>query len=1812
MSTRRMHGVTVILAAWLAVFLCAGEALTYKPCSTPPVVSLGAGRPNLLLTVDFSGYQALPAFLKTDATINDTWIGNSDHYYVPDTNATYDSYVLDARDAVNVAANYETTANRPHSHTFYNPRETYYGIFKTDQYYMYDTTGHYFKLATTPPVTSFKITNSSDGGTNTGTTADGRIITNYYINFTTASAHGFAIGDLVVFSNMPSHTSLNGNAYEVTAVSGDTFTVRTMVTTKKTATGHPIVQSPASIPSDPVGTSPCVWNKTSDAPKGTPPFPDSAYGTVAKRVNTGMKFTTAISGNILNFMTMSRNDVTMKVLIGGREESPQSGDNYYIKGLGSRYFADFAGTPVAGRPDLTDLKAGFYVRPATLDGGATGAYYPDNYSTGSVLGKTSFLTVFGQYTGALDSGSLISMGEACEGWKFTAPFNATVKMTLNYGPTWPVENGARIVVYSDAAWTTQAVPPAQSVTGSVSLSLNVSAGTTYYVRVTTKDGTVWVPPAGTSYPYTLYSTVDLEPDTSAPGGGTARNRNGVVATAIGAIPFADVRIAIPKATWPSVRYGSTQCGQVTGALATCPRGIVQDTFSMVRWGFMFFNSWVTGDKKEFKGKLVVGCENRDLQLLLRGMQGISKKADGTTTWTGATFPYTDATFIDGWKYNFCYGTQPMGYAIRQSQAYFKMQTTSLGADNSLFTSNPCPSGTVLDPYKDTGCKFVGCRKSFLIMVASGTERSPDPSTEVSQLHNVDLRGEDSAVQDAKIYTIYTYGTDCQGANAMKTIAAFGGFTTQVSADKPYTWNSTPNDSKEECWPRNTSSIAGQCSCSKTGNANCNPDGTYDDGCKSWSTSPYYDRFNLGIEQFKGLPDNYYEASQGSLLADSLTKVLHDIVTVNASASAVATVSQEIKAEDIIVRGAFRAKDPDVDRNLWFGHLEAFWPDTTNNNTYDFEYSCNKGLLCYEMPGPPVVGATGAPCPSARSAYCWDAASFLNDPSAATGLNRRIFTGWDADNDGRIGSVYPTAAESLDFEIGATSGSTWSDWRDRLKLTTTDNDFYGTTGVVDQPDVQAFIDHLKGKEDTHYRSRADVDGTIWRMGDIVYSTPVVQGIPSLGAVSPRECTDCATSEYYDYRNKLIARRDAVMGSDPSTNRISPVPTGIEDCVKQMVYVGGNDGMVHAVVLGVWDWGTQAWHFKKDPLHPYAKYVGEELWSYIPSNLLSELKALASRTYGGTSCSHRAMVDLSESVWHVRIKADCQLPGINAAQTVSYGSGGKCWRTVLLGGQRGGGDLYFAIDVTNPDEPRLLWEYSAIKNHITYSSGKYYRYLWDGNSDNYKAMYDSLKVLPLSWSRPQAGRVALPSGSRLYTDNPLSTGNLPLSYFSEPNPRHVAFIGGGFRVFESSWQPVSTGPTYDLRPLQKPNLLAIDMETGQNLFRYVWPYLLAQTEAVTDWPTIYGGPDSKFGSPGGPLPYAMSDPLLLDLWDAAGEKIGDDGFADHLYMGDLTGYFYGIKFFFDQSHGQSTNGLLVNLRKTMPGQLREERCPTAGTSNDCADEWSHFFGKRQPITSQPVASIDQVYRDQVHVIFGTGKYDNTDSGSFETPNSQPDTTDPVRMSIYNLQETVDVKGDLGSKTKTYMYESVPGSSFNIAVNRISNCETFNNQFCRWRNSDNSADPCQSASPPCWSCIFDLKNPLQMSDPLAPPSGERVVNKALIAGGLLFITTYAPPSDLCSTNSNGYLYIFDYMCTNPNSIDFAKLLPNNTPTATFTYTPSGGTEPTPYGVQVSLGSGLPSQPVLDSSGSNVITQMSDASLLKIPVDIGNFVKGKAWLER
>ena len=104
----------------------------------------------------------------------------------------------------------------------------------------------------------------------------------------------------------------------------------------------------------------------------------------------------------------------------------------------------------------------------------------------------------------------------------------------------------------------------------------------------------------------------------------------------------------------------------------------------------------------------------------------------------------------------------------------------------------------------------------------------------------------------------------------------------------------------------------------------------------------------------------------------------------------------------------------------------------------------------------------------------------------------------------------------------------------------------------------------------------------------------------------------------------------------------------------VYVGSNDGMLHAIDAS----------------------SGQERWAFVPTAVLPELYRLADKKY---SDNHNYFVN-----GEIIINDVC----IDNCSTAS-----ATWKTLLVAGLNGGGKGYFALDITNPGLPVLMWEYGA---------------------------------------------------------------------------------------------------------------------------------------------------------------------------------------------------------------------------------------------------------------------------------------------------------------------------------------------------------------------------------------------------------------------------------------------------------------------------------------------------------------------------------------
>lgn len=108
-------------------------------------------------------------------------------------------------------------------------------------------------------------------------------------------------------------------------------------------------------------------------------------------------------------------------------------------------------------------------------------------------------------------------------------------------------------------------------------------------------------------------------------------------------------------------------------------------------------------------------------------------------------------------------------------------------------------------------------------------------------------------------------------------------------------------------------------------------------------------------------------------------------------------------------------------------------------------------------------------------------------------------------------------------------------------------------------------------------------------------------------------------------------------------------------ESIVMVGSNNGMMHA----------------------FAAETGadllEERFAYIPASVHRNLHLLADPDY-----THRFFVDGTAVVGDARIGS---------------GDGAQAWRTVALGTLGAGGRGLFALDITDPDDPIVMWEFTS---------------------------------------------------------------------------------------------------------------------------------------------------------------------------------------------------------------------------------------------------------------------------------------------------------------------------------------------------------------------------------------------------------------------------------------------------------------------------------------------------------------------------------------
>jgi len=445
-----------------------------------------------------------------------------------------------------------------------------------------------------------------------------------------------------------------------------------------------------------------------------------------------------------------------------------------------------------------------------------------------------------------------------------------------------------------------------------------------------------------------------------------------------------------------------------------------------------------------------------------------------------------------------------------------------------------------------------------------------------------------------------------------------------------------------------------------------------------------------VDPQDGQPDGFFYAESGGGIEDALAKVFDAVIKGSASGTSVSVLATSGEGQGNLVQAYYRPRQTIDSKNIyWTGYLQSLWVDEKGfiredtNANHSLDTSSDKVVRYFvdtdgvtkvmrfdvssDHPFPDVLNDTPVIKGMEEIAVVWEAGSRL---AARPADSRKIYTFVDLDKDQTV-----DASERTVFD-----GASASAIQPFLGLQNDADHIY--LGATEAERAQNLIAYIRGKDPTlDASSFIDSDGKLalrnrviygqtWKLGDIIHSTPVAVSTPvdNYGAIYGDQTYQAF---YNQYKNR-----------------------------ETTVYVGANDGMLHAFTS--WRYDSTTKNYTKPSVAPSSEEIGDELWAYIPQNLLPHLKWLARPDY-----THVYYMDLQPKVFDARIFPE--------DATHPHG-----WGTVLIAGMNtGGGDIfatgafdgstsetryfrpsYVAIDVTDPRNPRLLWEKAfAGVNHTT---------------------------------------------------------------------------------------------------------------------------------------------------------------------------------------------------------------------------------------------------------------------------------------------------------------------------------------------------------------------------------------------------------------------------------------------------------------------------------------------------------------------------------
>jgi type IV pilus assembly protein PilY1 len=522
------------------------------------------------------------------------------------------------------------------------------------------------------------------------------------------------------------------------------------------------------------------------------------------------------------------------------------------------------------------------------------------------------------------------------------------------------------------------------------------------------------------------------------------------------------------------------------------------------------------------------------------------------------------------------------------------------------------------------------------------------------------------LQNLTIYTFFAFGT---GANLLKDAAKVGGFIDKNG-------NGLPDNASE------------------------------------------YDQVNniTGALGADGVPDNYFEAVDAFQLESSLIATISAILHDSSSGTAVSVLSSSSTGDGSMYQSYFYTSSFNgVNQVTWTGYTNGLFLDQYGNIREDTDGDhrlvyTNDYIIQTRFDNVPTsptynqtlvdryIDANGdGTADSANAASTlslnqltgiWEAGRQL---ALTLSANRNLITWVDTNHNGIV-----DASEQMQFSLA--NAGTLGPYLRAGAAPYTQNAIINFIRGCD-PVLEAATCPAAEQNALRYRY-LPVSGSnhIWKYGDPISSSPTVVAAPG---------------ERFDLRY-----------GDPSYNDfLAAYATR-----REVVYVGANDGMLHAFNGGFYNRGDDptttsvehGWFTNHSTPANRGVNLGDELWGFVPYQLLPQLQFLANPSY-----THVYYVDLKPKVTDVRIFCDSgtnlsgnpSTPPPTCIQGQAGTSHPNGWGTILIGGFRMGGSCgacttngppltvtiggtpitfysaYFVLDITNPEQdPVLLWSFS----------------------------------------------------------------------------------------------------------------------------------------------------------------------------------------------------------------------------------------------------------------------------------------------------------------------------------------------------------------------------------------------------------------------------------------------------------------------------------------------------------------------------------------